>query len=54
MSSLGILGLELGNNIVMFGISTLEFRKIEFLTHIVNFGIGFAFSQDPGAGPGLL
>ena len=44
-------------------ISTLEFLKNEFLTHSVNFSVGFgfskcpafAFSEGPGpcAGPGL-
>ena len=38
----------------MFEISTLKFIKNESLTHAVNFGIGSAFSEGPGPGPGLL
>ena len=46
----------------MFEISILKFVKNESLTHIVNFGIGSAlskglgpaFSEGPGLGPGLL
>ena len=46
----------------MFEISTLRFVKNEFLTHTVNFIIGFAFSQGSGStfsqgpvsGPGPL
>ena len=37
-------------NIVIFEISTLKFVKNESLTHTVNFGIGFAFSEGPGPG----
>ena len=40
MPYLGRIGLEfLKKTIVIFEISTLEFVKSEFLTHIVNFGI---------------
>ena len=54
--------LEFENNIVIFEISTLELVKNEFLSHTVNFGIGFAFSKGPrstffqglGSGPGQL
>ena len=58
MRCLGFLGLELENNII-FDISTLEFVKIEFLTHTVDFCVGCAFSKGPestfseGPGPGL-
>ena len=51
---------EFGKAIVIFEISTLEFIKTEFLTIIVNFGIGFTYSKGPGSacseglGPGLL
>ena len=46
----------------MFEISTLEFVTNAFLTHSVNFVIGFvfskrlgsAFSEGPGPGVGLL
>ena len=31
-------------------ISTLKFVKNESSTHTVNFGIGSAFSKDPGSG----
>ena len=50
MPYLGIFGLEFINNIVRFEISTLKFVKNESLTHTVNFGIGFAFSEGPGPG----
>ena len=45
MLDLGIFGLELENNIVIYEISTLEFLKNEFLTHSVNFSVGFGFSK---------
>ena len=48
MTNLDIFALEFENNIVIFEISTLEFLNNEFLIHTVNFGIGSAFSQDPG------
>ena len=58
----GIFGLKFLKSIVIFGTSTLEFVKNGLLTHIVNFGLGSAFSkgpgsafsQGPGAGLGLL
>ena len=56
MPYLGIFGLEFWKAIVIFEISTLKFVKYESLTHIVNFGIGSAFSKGPGSafseGPG--
>ena len=56
MPDLGIFGLEFWKTIVIFEISTLNFVKKESLTHIVNFGIGSAFSKGPGSvfseGPG--
>ena len=58
----GISGLDFCFNIVIFEINTLEFVKVEFLTHRVNFCIGsafskgpvFTFSEIPGPGPGPL
>ena len=58
----GISGLDFCYNIVIFEINTLEFVKVEFLTHRVNFCIGsafskgpvFTFSEIPGPGPGPL
>ena len=43
----GIFGLEICYNIVIFEISNLEFVKVEFLTHRMNFCIGSAFSKGP-------
>ena len=54
MPYLGIFGLEFQKTIVIFEISTLKSVKTEFLTHTVNFGIGSAFSECSGPGPGLL
>ena len=51
MPYFGIFGLEFKNNIVRFEISILKFVKNESLTHTVNFGIGFAFSEGPGPDP---
>ena len=34
--------------------SILKFGKSEFLTHTVNFDIGFAFPKSAGPGPSLL
>ena len=48
MSYLGTFGLEFEKAVVISEISTLEFRKNEFLTHAVNFGIGSTFSKGPG------
>ena len=42
------------NTIVVFLISTLRIVENKSLTHTVNFGIGSAFSEVPGPGPGLL
>ena len=47
MADLGILGLELENNIVVFEISTLKFLTKESLTRTVDFGRGSAFSEGP-------
>ena len=56
MPYLGIFGQEFWKAIVIFEISTLKFVRYESLTHIVNFGIGSAFSKGPGSafseGPG--
>ena len=49
MSYLGTFGLEFEKAVVISEISTLEFRKNEFLTHAVNFGIGSTFSKGPGS-----
>ena len=46
---LGIFGLEFGKTIIIFEISPLKFIKNEFLTVIVNFGIGSAFPKVPGS-----
>ena len=62
MPYLGIFGLEFQKTIVMFEISTLKFVKNESLTHTMNFGVrstfskglGSAFSESPGLGPGPL
>ena len=54
MLYLGIFGLELKKAIVIFEISTLKFVQNESLTHTVNFGIGSAFSEGAGSGPGPL
>ena len=60
MPYLGIFGLEFLKKIVILEISTLKFVKYESLTHIVNFGVGSAFSKGPGSafsegpGPGPL
>ena len=35
--------------IVIFEMSTLEFVNNEFLNHLLNFGIGSAFSKGPGS-----
>ena len=51
MPYLGVFGLEFLKKIVILEISTLKFVKNEYLTHIVNFGIGSAFSKGPGLGP---
>ena len=50
LSYFSIFGLEYKKkNIVLFEISTFEFIKNEFLTNIVNFGIGSTFSKGPGS-----
>ena len=49
MPYLGIFGVEFWKTIVIFEISTLKFVKNESFTHIVNFGIGYAFSKGPGS-----
>ena len=49
MSYLGTFGLEFEKAVVISEISTLEFRKNEFLTHAVKFGIGSTFSKGPGS-----
>ena len=49
MSDLGIFGLEFQNAIVIFEINAPEFVKHTFLTHTVNFGIGFTFSNGLGS-----
>ena len=54
MPYLGIFGLEFWKTIVMFETSTLKFVWNESLNRTVNFGIGSAFSKEPGAGPGPL
>ena len=54
MPYLEIFGLDFFKTIVIFEISTLKFIKNESLTHTVNFGIGSAFSQVLGPGPGPL
>ena len=56
--------MEFEKNIVIFEISTLDLIKIDFLTNVVNLGIGCVFSKRPGstfseypgagAGPGTL
>ena len=45
---LGIFGLELQKNIVMFEINTLELVLNEFLADTVSLVIGSAFSKGPG------
>ena len=56
MPYFGLFGLELSKTIVIFEISTLKLDKNESLTHTGNFGIGSAFTKDPGSafteGPG--
>ena len=52
MPYLGIFKLELKKKYCH--ISTLKFIKNDSLTHTVNFGIWFAFTKGPGAGPGPL
>ena len=47
---MGTFRLEIEKAIVISEISNLEFLKNEFLTHTVNFDIGFAFSKDLGSG----
>ena len=42
---LGIMGLEFQKTIIKFEISTPKFDKNEFLTHALNFDVGFAFSK---------
>ena len=43
MPYLDYIGLEFGKAIIIFEISTVEFVKIEFLTHAVNFSIEYPF-----------
>ena len=56
----GLFKLEFQKTIVIFETSTLRINKSEFLTIIVDFGVGFAFSKGPGSafsecsGPALL
>ena len=54
MPYLGIFGLEFKKAVVMYEISTFEFLKTESLTHVVNFGVGSAFSEYAGPGLGPL
>ena len=49
MYYLHIFGLEFLKTIVIFEIIILEFVKHESLTHIMNFGIGCAFSNGLGS-----
>ena len=49
MPYLGIFGPEFLKAIVLFEINTLEFVNYESLTHIMNFGIGYAFSKGLGS-----
>ena len=49
---LGIFGLEFEKAIVISQINPFEFMKNEFLTIIVDLGIGSAFSEVPD--PGLV
>ena len=44
-------GQNFKKTVVIFEISTLEFVRIEPLTHTVNFGIGWAFPEGLGLGP---
>ena len=46
---LDIFGLEFEKTIIIFEISALKFIKNEFLTVIMNFGIGSAFPKVPGS-----
>ena len=48
MPYLGIFGLEISKTTLIFEISSLKFVKNESLTPTVKFGIGSAFSKDPG------
>ena len=43
-----ILGKNFKNTFVIFEISTLIFVENESLTHTVNFGLGYAFSERRG------
>ena len=62
MPYLTTFGAEFEKAIAIFGVSTLEFLKNESLTHIVSFGVEFAFSKGSGSafsedlrsGPGQL
>ena len=48
MHCLGIIRPEFKKRIFIFETSTLKMIKNEFLTHTVNFGIGFTFSKGLG------
>ena len=50
MPYLGTFGLEYEKAIVISEISTLKFLKNESFPHIVNVGIGSAFSKGLGSG----
>ena len=48
-SLFGYLWVRVLKAIVIFEITTLKFVISESLTHIVNFGVGFAFSKRLGS-----
>ena len=50
----GIFGLEFEKGIVIYEINVFKVVENESLTHIVNFGVGFALSEGPGPDPGPL
>ena len=54
MPCLGMFGLEFLKIIVIFEISTLKFVISKSVTHTMKFGLGSAFSEGPGPGPGSL